>query len=175
MAARVELRFLRLNTWPLGAGFVVVWDGLFAENGDGIPGATPGLLNLDAPLTLAPVEIWPLGKAGDGEEPDGEDVDGEGSNWGCGFGDGEEVDGEGEDGQYNDWVIWRTPFLLRDGQYTFGVYLVDAIGNRQPDPIETVSIAVRGVPRPPDGLRFEGWDDVNGRLLLAWQHSLDIA
>jgi len=177
MAAHVRLRLLRLNTWPDGMRARVLWNGqLDAENGDGKPADNPAdPVDTDNPLTPEPVEIWPVGKAGDGYERDGAGIDGFPQNAWPGYGDGEGIDGEGEDGVYNDYLTWTTAIVLptlRDGIYKFAVRFEDALGTVQTDSLIEATITLGGVPRPPIELASDGYS--GGNLDLSWIHSPDL-
>src|SRR5687768_3616544 len=130
MSAHVQLRFIRLNRWPLGTHYHVVSNALRASNGDLIPPADPeDPLDLDHLLTARPIEIWPIGKAGVGLDEVGARPVGWPSNSASGFGAGQGIVGLGEVGYYNDEIIWSTrgpsasPVIpaVRDGEYKFGV------------------------------------------------------
>lgn len=176
MAAHVRLSFLRRNAWPAGLRYHVLWNGGVASNGDGIPNADPSAaVDADNPLTPAPVEVWPLGKAGIGDEPAGDGVVGEPSNFGAGFGAADGAAGDAEAGLYGDRLSWGTQSVLpalRDGTYKFAIRFEDEAGTIQTDALIVATIVVAGVPRPPRNLQFTGYS--GGSVGLSWTASPDM-
>jgi hypothetical protein len=177
LAAHATLRFVRLNAWPAGVRFRVLWNGTRdAATGEGKPNANPAAAVDEAsPLTPSPIEIWPRGKAGHGMGPHGRGLHGRGANWHPGYGYGKGLHGKGEHGLYCDYVEWTTAGVLptlRDGVYKFAVRLEDEYGTVQTESLVEVSITIKGVPRAPRNVRRVSF--ASGQLTVAWDHSLDL-
>lgn len=178
MAAHVRISFVRLNSWPAGVRYHVLWNGQVAANGDGMPGDDPDApVDGDNPLTPDLIEIWPTGKAGIGDEPVADGVCGDPANYGPGVGAGEGAAGDGEAGLHGNLVTWTTQSVLptlRDGTYRFAIALFDAFGNEMSGGVQEVAVVVAGVPRPPTNFSLVEWDSDDGRLVVSWNHSPDL-
>ncbi len=180
MAAHVGVKFLRLNAWPAGVRFEVLWNGVIdPTSGEGKPGADPdGAVDEANPLTASPIECWPVGKAGLGSGPAGRHPAGYPGNTVAGYDYGNAPAGAGELGLYNDDITWRTDSTamptLRDGAYKFAIRFVDECGTAQTDPLQEVTVIVRGTPRPPTRLRTTGWNSQANELGVSWTASPDL-
>lgn len=169
------VRFARRHDVEPGTRWSLYWDGGRAANGDGVPGSGGGV-NYVTPLH-GPVELWPsdqgrlgawMGRAWTGPawvgEPAIEPV------YGC-------WEGPWLIGQWlapGGWASYTFPFSLRDGSYTVGIRLSDAVGNVASSGVET-TFEVAAVPRPVTTVTVDSYSVGLNELAISFGTSPDLA
>lgn len=168
------VRFARRHDVEPGTRWALYWDGARASNGDGVPGSAG--MNYTTPLH-GPVDLWPsdigrlgawMGRALLGPMWVGEPAIDPVYGW---------WQGPWLIGQWlspGGWAAYTFPFALRDGNYTIGVRLIDAIGNVASSGVET-AFEVAAVPRPVTALMVDSYSAGTAELAISFSSSPDLA
>lgn len=168
---QIKLAFARLHR-VRGCQVSVFWSGAVASNGDGKPEGA--VVDYATPIA-GPITVWPAGRqAGflNGPFLSGGFLSG-GARQGNGFGflTGRFLEG-GFLGPAGRCSI-QVPSVLRNGDYTFGMKLLDKLGNAAATEAE-ITVSVEAIPRPAARARIDSYDSGNEVLNIGWTASPDL-